>query len=162
MVSPHPPLQQRTQGLTKNVSAMTLTLSTHYFPAVTEFPLISLAWPMTSEKDFWKTHARTHTHTDTFSQEVFNKQTKKGKASFRCDHRERVTRLFSFLSIWPHLSLHELFCSKANPDLIRRVDAAPRRVDGPLKSGILTCQRSNTPIIFIYSSNSYLDVKNAW
>lgn len=46
----------------KNGGPWTLTLSTHYFPAVTDFPLIRQAWPVTSGKDFWKTHTHTHTH----------------------------------------------------------------------------------------------------
>lgn len=41
-VAAHPVLQQLAQRLSKNASPLTLTLSSHYFPAVTEFPLISL------------------------------------------------------------------------------------------------------------------------
>lgn len=41
-VGAQPVLQQLAQRPSENVSPLTLTLSSHYFPAVTEFPLISL------------------------------------------------------------------------------------------------------------------------
>lgn len=41
VASAHPVLQELAQRLSRNASPLTLTLSSHYLPAVTEFPLIS-------------------------------------------------------------------------------------------------------------------------
>lgn len=114
----HPILQRLAQWQAKNVSQLTLTLRPHYSPAVTEYPLIRIVWPMTFWKDFGKKPCRSRNQS---RQTLLIKRHRKYQSGVyvQWHHSEKFSIGFSLRqSHWPHLSPSEPFFTKAHRDLI--------------------------------------------
>lgn len=181
----HPILQRLAQWQAKNVSQLTLTLRPHYSPAVTEYPLIRIVWPMTFWKDFGKKPCRSRNQSRQWTH-PFDKEAQEVSIWCICSMTSpwKVQHWFQFKTItltsfvtvwdifykstpWPHkwLSFKTNSPQLFGKQLARLLDLSCGvysfwYVDRALKNGILRSQRPNTMGRFILSNNSQLYVWN--